>query len=634
MTLDSGARPRSSALPSSREVATEAAVLERIPLPSLLISVDGRIISANRAMSRCLALNASTLVGASLSAWVCEPKRLAEILELGRGRPRELRFHSGDGHERWLEVAIRRDSESTYLLTALDVTRRRIATQTLIEERERYLDMISAVSDSFWESRGASRSRIRIFVPRRDGGTLSLKTVASRWPDDIADPSYDPDGFATWQEKHERHEDYRDIIFRRLRNDGKEQYLRSSGVPWFKDGTFQGFRGVSIDVTPQVLAERALRQSQRHLEHAQRIAATGSSERDLRTGTEEWSSELFRILGVEPARFVRSDEAVLALIHNEDRARVRGDVIRSRSGIPTPPNEYRIVRPDGEIRTIYVERDVQCDDSGEPIRLLTVIKDVTQLRVAEQRQRDAERQLQHRQKLEALGTLAGGVAHELNNTLVPILALTKLMANRLPQESSERRNLEIVLGGAMRARDLVKQILAFSRKEAPMRHPIDLADVTRASLNMLRSTLPTTIKIEEHVEPVPALLGDPGQLGQVITNLVTNAAQAIGRHLGTVIVELKYKPKDSDGASLIYLSVRDTGCGMDEETKNRVFEPFFTTKSVGEGTGLGLSVVHGIVNEHGGSITVETAPGEGSHFCVLLPVSLIERDRTETYSHH
>jgi signal transduction histidine kinase len=174
------------------------------------------------------------------------------------------------------------------------------------------------------------------------------------------------------------------------------------------------------------------------------------------------------------------------------------------------------------------------------------------------------------------------------------------------------------VNGAERARDLVKQILAFSRKEQEERptQSVDLGDVLREALRLMRATVPTSIGILEEIEPASAIAGDPSQLQQVIVNLMTNAAHAIGAAQGSISVSLR---PEADGAHLC-LSVADTGCGIDEATRERVFEPFFTTKPVGEGTGLGLSVAHGIIKAHGGRIEVKSTPGQGSRFDIFLPV--------------
>jgi signal transduction histidine kinase len=209
-----------------------------------------------------------------------------------------------------------------------------------------------------------------------------------------------------------------------------------------------------------------------------------------------------------------------------------------------------------------------------------------------------------------------------------VLSLTKLTLKRLPEGSRERQNLTTVLEASERARDLVKQIVAFSRQEDNKEKTLlDPAAVLQTAVDMLRASLPTTISIELRLEPVPPLLGDAGQLQQVIINLVTNAAQAIDAAMGSVTIELGttserprgVSPGGQDPREWIHISVSDTGCGMDEATLRRIFEPFFTTKGVGLGTGLGLSVVHGIVSAHGGHIDVTSAPGKGSKFTLYFP---------------
>jgi signal transduction histidine kinase/HAMP domain-containing protein len=246
---------------------------------------------------------------------------------------------------------------------------------------------------------------------------------------------------------------------------------------------------------------------------------------------------------------------------------------------------------------------------------IDVWTDITGIKEAELQRRKLEAQLHHSQRLEALGTLAGGIAHDLNNTLVPILGLIDLTAEDLPEGSRERANLEIIADAARRARGLVRQILAFSRKDQGERKVFDFARLVREALVLLRSALPSTIRVEQAIGDMPPMAGDDGQFHQVIVNLITNASQAIGHGIGVITVSLQSLPH----LSLIRLSVTDTGCGMDEATRLRVFEPFFTTKAVNEGTGLGLSIIHGIVVAHGGTIRVTSAPGEGTTFEMDLP---------------
>jgi signal transduction histidine kinase len=260
------------------------------------------------------------------------------------------------------------------------------------------------------------------------------------------------------------------------------------------------------------------------------------------------------------------------------------------------------------------------DEIGEMALALQVFKDNM---IAARR---LEAQLHHSQKLESLGTLAGGIAHDLNNTLVPIVALGKMAMKRLPDGSREQANMVTIQRAGERARDLVQQILAFSRKDAPKRELVDFAALLRDSLRMSRASLPATIRLEEVIDTVPLVYGDPSQLHQVVINLLVNAGQAIGASMGTITVLLAVDAEAAPSHQsadpprpMLRLAVRDTGCGMDDATMQRVFEPFFTTKPVGEGTGLGLSVVHGIVTQHGGRMTVESRFGQGTCVTAYLP---------------
>jgi len=245
------------------------------------------------------------------------------------------------------------------------------------------------------------------------------------------------------------------------------------------------------------------------------------------------------------------------------------------------------------------------------------LQDVTKMRQAETKRFELERQLQQSLKMEALGTLAGGIAHDLNNALVPVLGLTECVLENLPAGSRDRADLEVVVGGAARARDLVRQILAFSRKEAPTRHAVDVGRIVSSTWDLLRRALPPGIRVECSATLGAIVMADPSQLQQVIVNLVTNAAQAIGDCPGAIVISVA---RIGDEA---LLSVADTGNGMDEATRSRIFEPFFTTKSVGEGTGLGLAVVHGIVTGHGGRIDVRSNPDAGTVFEVALPLASV-----------
>jgi len=373
------------------------------------------------------------------------------------------------------------------------------------------------------------------------------------------------------------------------------------------------------DITQRKENELELIRSRENMARAQHVAALGSFERDIVTRKVEWSDEMYRILGLEKGRIVPGYEAILELVHPDDRGRYRAAREAGVEGIATGSLEFRIIRPDGVERIIQRDNELIFDENHRPIRLYGIYHDVTERHSAEERERELERKLMHSQKLEALGTLAGGIAHDLNNTLTPIMALSKISARKLEPGNAVRTNLETIYAASEQARDLVKRVLAFSRREDIEKKPTDLRAIVGDALQLLSATIPASIRLDTRLGEVPPVLANASQIHQVVTNLVSNAAQAIGDAMGVITITLGvvFTP-GSDG--VIRLSIADTGKGMDERTRRRIFEPFFTTKQVGQGTGLGLAISESIVADHGGRITVESEPGKGARFDVDFPL--------------
>ncbi|MCP5048993.1 MAG: PAS domain S-box protein, partial [bacterium] len=244
-----------------------------------------------------------------------------------------------------------------------------------------------------------------------------------------------------------------------------------------------------------------------------------------------------------------------------------------------------------------------------------------------------EDQLRQAQKMEAIGSLAGGIAHDFNNILGIIMGYTELAMDDVPEDKLARDNLDQVLSAAGRAREMVKQILAFSRKDTHERRATYLGNIVAEILVLLRSTLPSTIEIRSHIEPsLSPVLADSTQLHQVIMNLSTNAAHAMKEKGGVfeiTLEEVDIDPDTDNGLELTQgryqrLTFNDTGHGMKPEVIRRIFEPYYTTKDQGEGTGMGLAVVHGILRGHGGDIIVSSEPGKGTAFKLFLPVTAME----------
>jgi PAS domain S-box-containing protein len=255
--------------------------------------------------------------------------------------------------------------------------------------------------------------------------------------------------------------------------------------------------------------------------------------------------------------------------------------------------------------------------------------DITRRKLAEEARMRLEQQLRQAQKLEALGTLAGGIAHDFNNILGAIMSYTELARREVSLQAGVQEDLAQVLKACDRARDLVRQILSFSRQNRQERRPLALRPVVSEALKLLRSSLPATIELVQDLQPdLPQVLADPTQIHQILLNLCTNSSHALQGQIGKISVALETFHADASFTSthpdvrpgtFVRLIVRDNGHGMDEGTLKRAFEPFFTTKGPGEGTGLGLSVVHGIVQEHDGAIHVASEKGQGTTFWVYFP---------------
>ncbi len=281
----------------------------------------------------------------------------------------------------------------------------------------------------------------------------------------------------------------------------------------------------------------------------------------------------------------------------------------------------------------YLARTIKIpvrNDSGEVTSLLGISEDITERRRAEEEKTRLEAQLRQAQKMEAIGTLAGGIAHDFNNILAAIMGYAELALMDVARGPTNKECLEQIVKSGLRAKDLVQQILNFSRHSEPEKKSINPAQVVAETLKLLKATLPATIEIIQDLEEgSDNVLADATQLHQLLMNLCTNAAHAMEDRGGTLKIGLRRV--DLDGQSIaghaelnlgayFELTVSDTGQGMGRETMDRIFDPFFTTKETGRGTGMGLAVAHGIVKAHGGAITVTSVPGEGSEFRVYLPV--------------
>jgi PAS domain S-box-containing protein len=309
--------------------------------------------------------------------------------------------------------------------------------------------------------------------------------------------------------------------------------------------------------------------------------------------------------------------------HSDDAPQLRAR-LQSREAL----GAYRYQRKDGAWRWFESSGRAFVTDAAQEHRVV-VTRDITERIEAEATRKALEGQLRQAQKMEAMGMLAGGIAHDFNNILTGIIGNVELAGLDLPEEHPSRAFLADAFAASNRARDLVSRILLFSRRREQQRSVLSLGSVIKEALRLLRASLPATIEFHTEIdENGHRVLCDPTQIHQVLMNLATNAAHAMRERGGVLSVRMRpvtveaalaaAHPQLASNAA-VCLSIGDTGCGMDATTRQRIFEPFFTTKSAGEGTGLGLAVVHGIMESHDGAITVESEVGRGTVFHLYFP---------------
>jgi PAS domain S-box-containing protein len=331
-----------------------------------------------------------------------------------------------------------------------------------------------------------------------------------------------------------------------------------------------------------------------------------------------------RVLGWDPDSFIGRN--MLELVHPEDLESTRRMMGASTRTLGSPQSGVLRLRSSGDAwRSLEIVG--QANASGG---IVVNARDITERLRSEEAHRALEAQLRQSQKLETLGTLAGGIAHDFNNIMQAILGCTELARRKVGADSPANAYLDRSMEVSLRARDLVRQILQFSRQGDQRLAPVSVRGVVIEVTRLLRATFPATIEIRQSLAEDGVVIGDATQLHQILMNIATNARQAIGSSPGVLeislhrVLGLSAEEAAGDlvpGANYVVVRLRDSGPGIPEDIKERIFEPFFTTKPVGAGTGLGLSVVHGIVRSHGGAIHVKSAPGRGATFAVYLPES-------------
>jgi PAS domain S-box-containing protein len=448
-----------------------------------------------------------------------------------------------------------------------------------------------------------------------------------------------PDDFSrVFKEIRSARETPRDIDYRIVRPDGSIRWIRNRVHGIYDDGgRLVMLAGTAADITERRLFQKSLIES-----HARFITVLDSLDADIYAADMDTHEILF------------ANRHIREIFGRDLIGKKCWDVLRKEPGPCPGCSNPRLVDADGKPSGgvawegknpatgkwyINCDRAIKWVD-GRLVRL-QIATDITRLKTLEAESQSLQARLQQAQKMEAIGTLAGGIAHDFNNILTAVLGYTEIALMGIDESSPVGRNLQQVLQAGNRARELVKQILTFSRQTEHEFKPVRVDLIVAEALKLMRASLPSTISIQQRLNSRSAVMADATQIHQVVINLCTNAAHAMRERGG----ELSVSMEDVDPDEVFFrehpelapgsyqkLSIGDRGVGMEPKVMARIFDPFFTTKQRGEGTGMGLSVVLGIVKSHKGAVTVDSTAGQGSVFHVFFPIA--QRVAMETAFDH
>ncbi|MRR57142.1 MAG: PAS domain S-box protein [Deltaproteobacteria bacterium] len=509
-----------------------------------------------------------------------------------------------------------------------DITERRMAEEALCESETRYRLLFENMMHGFsfcrmlFDDQGLPEDFVYLDVNKAFESLTGLKNVLGKKVTDVIPGvrEANPELFE---------------IYGRVALTGQPERFEIEFKPlesWFSVSVYstekECFVAVFDNITERKRAEDALRESEERWQFAIEGSNDGVWDRNIRTGEVFFSRQWKEMLGFAEDEIGSSFDEWSNRIHHDDLPRVRDELEKHLRGETAQyAVEFRMQCKDGSYKWILARgRVISRTEDGEPIRFVGTQSDMTE-------RKNLEAQLYQAQKMEAVGQLAGGVAHDFNNILTAILGYSHLIIMQTGEDDRLRYYVDQIRVSAERAAELTKALLTFSRKQVIVSRVVNLNETVLYVRNMLRRLISENIDLHFDVfQEDLYVMADSGKIEQVLMNLATNAKDAIPRD-GTIIIGTSRVSLNGGfvqehdyiiPGEYARISVSDTGCGMDEETKRKIFEPFFTTKEVGKGTGLGLSIVYGIVKQHNGFIEVHSEAGTGTVFNIFLP--LVEPD--------
>lgn len=612
-------------------------IFDNAPVGVYMSTPEGRYLKVNRAQVDILGYESPEEMVRSVTDIknhiYVEPEdrdRLEKLLaEQGIVKGFETRYYRKDGEIIWVSIYIQAAKDEKgkvfYQGTVVDITERKQAEEALRESERRYRHLVNfvpiplfeidlagnfktgnlAISEAFGYTEKDVEKGLNIaqvIIPEDIERIVSdMKEVLRKGKIRGSGPGYEYTG---------------------IRKDGSTFPFIAYASPIFHGDDPVGFRGAIIDLTAQRQAEEALRKSISSLAEAQRIAHIGNWEWDVGSDDVYWSDELCRIVGTSPQAFSGNFAAFCELFPSEDRETVKVAVRKAVKEGRKSDIDHRITRPDGTVRDLHQLVEPIIDRDGKTIRVIGLVQDVTEKRQRERELQNAKEQLIQAEKLSSLGRLSAGVAHEVLNpaTIISMeLQLLQKMGDLPPHVQEE---LNICMEQISRIVTIAENLKQFSR--IPVKHTAmtDVNNLIEHELNLYAMQLKIEgIETDVQYDPdLPSIPIDREKIEQVIMNLITNAVSAMeGKEKKVLRIKTGRNTVHRKGVCLT-ITVADTGHGISDEHMPKIFDPFFTTKEPGKGTGLGLPISYGIVQEHGGMIWAENNEWGGATFYVSLPI--------------
>lgn len=510
----------------------------------------------------------------------------------------------------------------------IDITERQLVAQRLSASEAHLRTLVQAIPDLVWLKNpegvfldcNAKFERLYGAAKRDIVGKTDYDFVDS----DLADFFREHDHKAALAGKPSSNEEW--VTFA---DDGHRALLDTIKTPMLdSEGELIGILGIGHDITDRERARKALQLSEERLQLTLDATSIGIWDWDIITNSWYASPIFYSMLGCEPGSGPGERERLMELVHPEDKVAVSQEIEKVLNGKSNGYKfEVRMKHADGSYRWHSVVGQAIDWKDNKPSRLIGVRIDITDRKKAEGEKNNLEEQLHQAQKMESIGRLAGGVAHDFNNMLGVILGYTEIALEKVPSQNPLHADLEEILKAAHRSADITRQLLAFARKQTIAPAVVNLNEAVESMLKMLRRLIGEDIDLVWlPAEDLWSVMVDLSQLDQILANLCINARDAIS-DVGKVTIETKNRIFDEDYCAThadfipgeyVMLALSDNGRGMDKETVARIFEPFFTTKDVGQGTGLGLSTIYGIVRQNDGFINVYSECGQGTTFTIYL----------------